>query len=292
MPKVSIIIPVYNRCEKVKLAIDSVLAQTFQDFEVIVVDDGSDPAQQIPDRVSSDPRVRVARHAANKGASAARNTGVTLATGAYLCFLDSDDTWCPSKLDCQLKAAEQADRVDKGPVAIVTGFMLQKARSGESKILIPRIFDDPLAYYRGVWFSPGSTLMVAAKDFRAVGMFDESLERLEDLDWFIRFSVLGGRMIVVKSVLATIVVTAKPPADTITRACALLLEKLGRQNALSPAAERALRAYLHLELAAVAYYGRKFGWSFYHVFRSWLLVPRTSLRLASFWEPAPTSARM
>jgi hypothetical protein len=99
-------------------------------------------------------------------------------------------------------------------------------------------------------------------------------------------------MIVVKSVLATIVVTAKPPADTITRACALLLEKLGRQNALSPAAERALRAYLHLELAAVAYYGRKFGWSFYHVFRSWLLVPRTSLRLASFWEPAPTSARM
>lgn len=98
MPKVSVIIPTYNRGYIVSEAIDSVLAQTFAEFELIVVDDGStdDTAEKIA--AVRDPRVRYVRQA-NAGASAARNRGVVEARGDLVSFLDSDDLWKPEKLE-------------------------------------------------------------------------------------------------------------------------------------------------------------------------------------------------
>jgi glycosyltransferase involved in cell wall biosynthesis len=108
-PLVSVIIPTYNRETLILRAIDSVLRQTYRDFEIIVVDDNStDATQQVLSSIS-DPRLRVLRHSTNCGPPAARNTGINAARGEYLAFLDSDDEWLEQKLEVQLTAMRQND---------------------------------------------------------------------------------------------------------------------------------------------------------------------------------------
>src|SRR5436190_11436655 len=108
-PTVSVVIPVFNRAVAVRRAIDSVLAQTFQDFEIIVVDDGS--TDDTAESVSSfqDPRITLIRHDRKRGGSAARNTGIRSSSGAYVAFLDSDDEWLPAKLERQLEVFGRSD---------------------------------------------------------------------------------------------------------------------------------------------------------------------------------------
>jgi len=99
-PLVSVVIPTYNRGWSLRESIDSVLNQTFRDFELIVVDDGSlDDTRKILE----DYRGRlIAVHQGNAGVSAARNHGAATARGTYLAFLDSDDIWLPRKLSVQV----------------------------------------------------------------------------------------------------------------------------------------------------------------------------------------------
>lgn len=99
----SIIIPVFNREKALRSALESVLSQTIQNFEVLIIDDGSTPAiaAQIQHLVDSfeDTRFKLLRHKINKNGAAARNTGIHAASGQYICFLDSDDYWLPNKLE-------------------------------------------------------------------------------------------------------------------------------------------------------------------------------------------------
>src|SRR4030042_5052103 len=107
MPTVSIIIPTYNRAHLVMRAINSVLDQSFQDFEIIIVDDASrDNTEKMVSGIR-DKRIFYIRHEKNRGGSAARNTGIKQARGEYIAFLDSDDEWLPEKLEKQLKVLEQ-----------------------------------------------------------------------------------------------------------------------------------------------------------------------------------------
>lgn len=104
-PKVSVVIPTYNRAAKVQKGIESVLTQTFSDLELIVVDDGSaDDTGSVIAKAFGD-RVRY-YYQANQGASAARNKGIAEARGEWIAFLDSDDEWEPDKLEWQFKALE------------------------------------------------------------------------------------------------------------------------------------------------------------------------------------------
>ena len=105
-PKVSVVIPTYERAGKVQKTIDSVLAQTFSDVEVIVVDDGSSDGtgQMVTEKYGE--RIRY-YYQVNQGVSVARNRGVEEARGEWIAFLDSDDLWEPDKLELQLKALEQ-----------------------------------------------------------------------------------------------------------------------------------------------------------------------------------------
>lgn len=103
-PIVSVIIPCYNRAAIVRRAIASVRRQTFCDWELIVVDDGSDDQVELEAAVRVDPRIRYIRHLRNRGVSAARNTGIAAARGRFVAFLDSDDEWFPKKLESQVKA--------------------------------------------------------------------------------------------------------------------------------------------------------------------------------------------
>jgi len=105
-PKVSVVIPTYNRAEKVRPTIESVLSQTFTDLEVIVVDDGSsDGTREILGRVYGD-RIRYLFQN-NQGVSGARNKGITEARGEWIAFLDSDDLWEPDKLERQFEALKR-----------------------------------------------------------------------------------------------------------------------------------------------------------------------------------------
>ena len=104
--KVSVIIPTYNRAKLIKRSILSVLNQTYQNFEIIVVDDGSaDDTKSVVESFNN-PKIRYIRHDINKGQSAARNTGIKNAKGKYIAFQDSDDEWLPEKLEKQMSCFE------------------------------------------------------------------------------------------------------------------------------------------------------------------------------------------
>ena len=103
IPFFSVIIPVYNRYTPLVSALESALLQTFEGFEVLIVDDGSDSSIAMKiDRLTlklNDPRITVIRHRNNINGAAARNTGIDAATGQHICFLDSDDYWLKQKLE-------------------------------------------------------------------------------------------------------------------------------------------------------------------------------------------------
>lgn len=99
-PLVSVIIPAYNSAKFAAKAVESVLAQTYQNYELIVIDDGStDNTKEVLNRFAG--RVNYIFQE-NRGPSAARNMGIKVAQGEYICFLDADDTWLPMKLEVQL----------------------------------------------------------------------------------------------------------------------------------------------------------------------------------------------
>ncbi|MBO6292856.1 MAG: glycosyltransferase [Selenomonas sp.] len=109
MPEISVIVPLYNAGKYLQEAIDSVLAQTFQDFEIIVVDDCStDGSWELVNRLyGENDKVSLYRHESNKTAGGARNTGLEHAKGKYIAFLDSDDLYMPETLEIMYRAAEK-----------------------------------------------------------------------------------------------------------------------------------------------------------------------------------------
>jgi len=115
MGKVSVIIPIYNRLQYLPAAIGSVLNQTYQDFEIIVVDDGSteDVKGKISEYIKQNPSKKIKYfYQENKGVSAARNRGIKEATGEYIAFLDSDDIWVPEKLSLQTEYLAKNKTID------------------------------------------------------------------------------------------------------------------------------------------------------------------------------------
>ena len=119
MPQVSVIVPVYNTEKYLAQCVDSILAQTLRDIEVILVDDGStDNSPAICDSYKSrDERIKVI-HQQNKGLSAARNAGIRIASGKYIAFVDSDDFVDCKMYECMLHLAES----ENVPLVICTGF--------------------------------------------------------------------------------------------------------------------------------------------------------------------------
>ncbi|MDR7496584.1 MAG: glycosyltransferase family 2 protein, partial [Armatimonadota bacterium] len=109
VPTVSVIIPTYNRAHMVPRAIHSVLAQTFADFELLVVDDASTDGTEEIVRGIADPRLRYIWRPANGGVSAAQNTGLAAARGEFISILHSDDEYLPVKLEVQVPLLRATD---------------------------------------------------------------------------------------------------------------------------------------------------------------------------------------
>jgi glycosyltransferase involved in cell wall biosynthesis len=183
-PKVSVIIPTHNRAELLRGAIASVMKQTFQDFEVIVVDDAS--KDNTPEVVHSfaDNRIRYVRNEINKGEGGSRNVGLRNASGDFIAFLDDDDEWLPEKLRLQV------DLLERSPAkvgAVYTGFYQIEKSTG-------RRWQQPSPTKRGDvfrelltenWIVP-STMLLRKQCFDTAGWFEEGMNFGTDYDMWLR----------------------------------------------------------------------------------------------------------
>jgi glycosyltransferase involved in cell wall biosynthesis len=200
-PLVSVIIPAFNRAAVLPQSAGSVLAQTMDDLELIIVDDFSTDSTADVATSFGDPRVRLVRHETNRGVSAARNSGVVAARGRFLAFLDSDDTWLPEKLaiqTAQLEAAAQPDRTHCSHAF--------EMELGRTKVAWPKRgphAGEPVSDYL---FAENGQLQTStwllARELFAKFQFDENLRRHEDWDVLLRLAANGTGFLHISQALA------------------------------------------------------------------------------------------
>lgn len=186
-PTISVVIPAYNRATSLASAVESVSTQTYGDIEIIIVDDGSTDGTRAVVEGLNDDRIRFVRHDVNKGANAARNTGIELAQGRFIAFQDSDDTWHPEKLERQVSACETS--------AAQACFCAFNRHIGATSTKIPKksygiptgLNDLRRQLLRGSFISC-QTLMIDRELVLSVGGFDESLPRLQDWELCLRLA--------------------------------------------------------------------------------------------------------
>jgi glycosyltransferase involved in cell wall biosynthesis len=183
VPAVSVIIPVFNRTRLLQASLESVFAQSFTDFEVIVVDDGSAEDVRSACRALEHPKVRYIRQA-NQGPGAARNTGLAAALGEYISFLDSDDMLLPQNLEWLHSAL-----VSHPSAGIAHGWATTVDHAGiEAQWTKPRLYGR--AYRQYLVANPNlmGTLLARRTCFAEGCTFDPSLPLFEDWDLWLRLS--------------------------------------------------------------------------------------------------------
>ena len=186
-PLYSVIIPTYNRPDLLDRAIESALAQTQTPFEVVVVDDWSQPPADVP----SDSRVRLVRLPANRGNAAARNAGLAAARGRWITYLDDDDVLLPTMAERSLAALEQSDL--PAPVAVISGLEVvgPDGRVIERRLppTLPRGFHFALEEApAGTSFLSKQTLFVERDVLRSIGGFDAAFRSRAPSELFLRLN--------------------------------------------------------------------------------------------------------
>ena len=187
-PEVSVILPTLDRAHLLRRAIASVLAQTFTDFELIVVDDGSsDDTPQVVAALDH-PRVRYLRNEQRRGAAGAENRGIAAARARFIAFIDDDDEWLPEKLALQMRRFH-----DEPPSTgvVYTGRWLVKdgTRSyGPPASILAREGEIHRELLNRRTFVPLVCAVVRRECFDDVGLFDETLPTSNDYDLWVRIS--------------------------------------------------------------------------------------------------------
>jgi glycosyltransferase involved in cell wall biosynthesis len=185
MPNISVIIPVYNAEETIKDTIESVLSQTYSQFEIIVINDGSqDKTLEIVSRIL-DPRLKVLSYP-NAGVSVSRNRGISQAAGDYVSFLDADDLWTADKLETQLKSLQAnpqaavayswTDWIDESGQFLRSGGHITVNGDVYAKLLLRDFVES------------GSNPLIRRQALTEVGGFDESLNLAADWDMWLRLA--------------------------------------------------------------------------------------------------------
>lgn len=217
-PRVSVIIPTYNRARLLERSIDSVRAQTLQDWELLLVDDGStdDTAGLAARLTSADRRIRYLSNDRTRGSAGARNCGIRKAQGEFIAFLDSDDTWFPPHLERALEYLAGHPEVSlvgcdqwrinhsKGERKTASGYLLELIDIWLEDPIAQRLFDRDeirndlqkiarrdlivnflIAGY--LWLQP-STAVLRREILDEVGIFDEDRQRTTDFDLWLRIN--------------------------------------------------------------------------------------------------------
>jgi glycosyltransferase involved in cell wall biosynthesis len=186
VPRVTVIIPTHNRASLLPRAINSVLAQTFTDFELFVVDDASNDETAQVIQGFSDPRITYIRHEVNRGESESRNTGIRNARGEYIAYLDDDDEWVPEKLDKQVKVMDSSPP-ETG--VVYTGCDYVELGTGR-KLGTQKVYQRGrvLEHLLTKNFLPGPTALVRKKCFQKVGEYDPTVRYGPDWEMWIRIA--------------------------------------------------------------------------------------------------------
>jgi glycosyltransferase involved in cell wall biosynthesis len=187
MPKVSVIIPTHNRATLLQNAIQSVLNQTFLDFEIIVVDDASEDHTSQVIRSFAESRIRYIRHETNKGQGATRNAGLRQASGEYVALLDDDDEWMPEKLE------KQVDLLDRSPAKVGMVYTGVYRVEASSKRVISQLIPEKRGSLfeemcKNNWIGGCSAVLLRRACFDKIGWFDEGLAAQADYDLWLRIS--------------------------------------------------------------------------------------------------------
>lgn len=170
----SIVLPTVNRAGMLRDAIDSVLTQTVEDYELIVVDDGSTPPASVPD----DPRIVLVRRETNRGPASARNAGLDIATGRFVTFLDDDDWFTSDRLELALEGLERA------PIALCWS-RFDDETEGTNRMLEGDVADMILDH---VTPTVGRTALLR----ELAEPFDERWQAVEDIEWWLRTARSGS----------------------------------------------------------------------------------------------------
>lgn len=194
---VSVIIPTYNRANFVTKAIDSVLAQTFADYEIIVIDDGStDNTKEVLDPYRG--KIQYI-HQENSGVSAARNAGIRMARGNWVAFLDSDDEWMPEYLECQMQRAKEEPKICMHMTnQIQIKISGEKINTFEEKNILNKfektpyiIIERPFVFVIRHLMATLQPTVICRNSLLSTGLFNEDLTIYEDMDLIARMSLKG-----------------------------------------------------------------------------------------------------
>jgi len=217
---VSVVIAAFNAERWIRETIKSVLSQTYKDFELIVVDDGSNDAtgrivQEFGDKIRYFYQI-------NLGQPAARNVGIRAARGQYIAFIDADDLWLPSKLDCQLKLIDQTGSAWAYCDAHIFDMETQTVRWTTSQIYT-LVEGDVLRPLLLNSFIASPTPLIRRDVFKTVGYFDESVDRRIGEDWNMWLRIASRYP----------VVCLREPLAIVRSHSASMIRKMDLDNALS-----------------------------------------------------------
>lgn len=195
MPTISVVVPAYNVERTILETLRSVQKQTFSDFEIIVINDGStDGTVELLNTVQ-DPRLKVFSYS-NGGLPVARNRGISQAKGEFITFLDADDLWTPDKLELQLAALQQNPEA-----AVAYSWTCNMDEKGENFYPGHQVNFEGNVYPKlllGNFISSGSNIMIRQKAIASVGEFDPTLKSCEDWDFYLRLAASWQFVVVPK----------------------------------------------------------------------------------------------
>ncbi len=187
-PKVSVIVPTYNRPQRLKAALGSVLSQTFQDFEIIVVNDGEESVELVVRELDRQCRITVINHDRNRGLAAARNTGIRMARGKYIAYLDDDDRYLPDHLETLVTVLEKGSYKAAYSDAWRVHERCEEGRYVEVGRDVPYSQEFSFPHLLVGNYFPVLCVMHERSCLDEVGCFDESLFAHEDWDLWIRMA--------------------------------------------------------------------------------------------------------
>jgi len=289
LPLISVVITTKNRLATLGRAIDSVLRQTHDHFEIIVVDDASSdgtPAY-LEERRHVDPRIAVIANATSVGGGQARNVGFTRATGAYVAFLDDDDEWVESKLAEQLAAIVAFP----GAVAATCWYYIE-FEGGGRRLVSPRAVSTARAILTHNSLGGASMCFCRADVLRKIGGFDPNLRSCQDWDLWVRLAEQGP-IVVAERILVRYFMA---PGERITTNVVSVysghrrfyflhkakMDAVGRRESLALLVHIRFRRYPSL---------RRILWSLVHVWRAMpfqrktLALTKISVRLLVKGQP-------
>ncbi|NEP60709.1 MAG: glycosyltransferase [Symploca sp. SIO2G7] len=239
MPLISVIIPAYNAAQTILETVDSVLHQTVADFELIVINDGSqDTTLELISGIK-DPRLQVISYP-NAGLAVSRNRGVARARGTYISFIDADDLWTPDKLELQLQALKAnpeaavayswTDCIDKASNFLRPGSHISVLGDVYAKLLL------------GNFLENGSNALICKQALIAVGGFDESLPAAQDWDLYLRLAI-NYQFVVVPSPQVLYRISTNSMSSNVLQLESASLQVIDKAFAQAPATLQHLKKY-------------------------------------------------